>query len=527
VVLAGLALAGACCGAVGDGAQAKKVQGDQQTHMAANGTHLQLIVSQRDQTGGRLLPEQSAFFNIALRNEGSQAVEAYALDGNDATPVFRVYDQSGNVLVRATHRMLLERFAPGLGEPVPQKPVMIHLGPGGERSTFVDLWSYTSPLGKGRYEFGVSERIGPGTDDWLESNRMVFEVVDAVATDAALGYDNIRRNSSLMLWVGQPEGKGEPQLLARLSTLGRQGTAQRSGQSLGPLAAGSLVAIGGKPPEGTPTDEGWFTVASHGSVEVIQHFETNPQWHSGALNLPLANVRPVPGFPDRGYAVALFWGQKPGGATELAGFIVSALEGVKAKWTLPLASAPSLAASLFSKTGPIALLLASNDNDGARLSRLDIDETGKVEAAERTVRSSNHELLAVAADQRPGQPQVFYALEAERKRPDHLTLIRIPLEGEPEARELGAVPGWPVFDGQSVHATRLDFTVGWDGTPRLALLDGRGNYFGGPLNGSPLLQLADTAHGPRVVLPLIASLRGDLSYTGFTGRGYLVYLGGR
>jgi hypothetical protein len=527
MVLAGLALAAASSDVAAAGARPGKLKGDEQSHMAASGTHLRLIVSPRDQTGGRLLPEQSAFFNITLRNEGSEAVRAFALDGNDTSPVFRVYDHNGNVLVEATHSTLIDRFGADMGEPIPQEPILVGLGPGEAATTFVDLWSYTDPLPKGRYEFGAAHRVGAGSGDWIESNRLAFDVVDAVVSEAVLGYENVRRDSSLTVWVAQPEGKDQPQLLARLSAIGNQATAQRSGRALGPVAPGSRVAIGGKPPEGTPTDEGWFAVAGPGSVEVIQHFRTNPQWRSGPFEVPFANPHPVPGFPDRRHAVALFWGERQDGVTYLAGFVVSAREGVKTQWTLPLASPPSLIACLFSETGPIALLLATGGNQGVQLSRIDIDEAGKIVAAERIVRSSPDQLLAVAVDQRPEQPQMFYALEGEARRPDHLTLVRIPLAGEPRTHDFGAVPGWPVSEGRPERATRLDFTVGWDGIARLALLDRRGDYFAGPLDGSPLLQVADAVHGPRVALPLVAALRGDLSYSGFTGEGHLVYLGGR
>jgi hypothetical protein len=108
--------------------------------------------------------------------------------------------------------------------------------------------------------------------------------------------------------------------------------------------------------------------------------------------------------------------------------------------------------------------------------------------------------------------------------------VTIPPRGQPEARELGAVPGWPVIveDGISrpSRAARVFLTTSWQGAPLVAVIDLLGRYYGGALDGSPLRRM-DSDTGPRVVLPHIAAMAQNApTFAGFTGQGALAYLSG-
>ena len=507
--------------------QAKASKGAQQTRMTPNGNHLQLVASLRDDSGGRLLPEQSALFNLRLLNQGSGMAETYGLDQNKDTPVFGVFDGHGQGLRQVTHRNMIGRFVGVKGEPSPEKPVLIQIAPGKSSGTFVDLWSYMDPLPKGSYQFGASHLIQPGSEARLESNRVPFDVVDARVSDAALGYANNRRDSSVVLWVASPEGSGAPQLLGRLSTLNRHSRARVSGRALGPVDPGSLVAIGAKPKEGTPTDEGWFAVTHNDSVAMLQHFETNPQWRSERVPLGIVHARPVPGFPDRGHALFLASGTKPDGGAALAGVSVEAEEGVKTKWVVPLLAEPALSACVFGPSGSVKVAFGVHRADGTRIWSIEVDEAGKVLVAQTPLYSSPRQLLALIADQRPGQTSGFLVLESDAAQLDRLTLTRLPVTGKQESIDLGEIPGWPHANGKPVAAQRLQMETGWDGKPGIALVTADGQYFAGLLDGSPLMQPAPGVKGDSVSTPFVVALRAGVTYSGFTGRGYLVHFGGQ
>jgi len=509
------------------GGQAKAPKGAQQTRMNPNENHLQLAASLRDDSGGRLLPEQSAFFNLRLLNQGSGVAEAYGLDQNKDTPVFGVFDGHGQGLRQVTHRNMIHRFVSVKGEPSPETPVLIQIAAGKSSGTFVDLWSYMDPLPKGSYQFGAFHLIQPGSETRLESNRVPFEVVDAAVSDAALGYVNNRRDHSVVLWVAVPEGSGTPQLLGRLSTLGRHSRAQVSGRALGPVDPGSLVAIGGKPKEGTPTDEGWFAVTHDDSVQMLQHFETNPQWRSERVPLGIGHARPVPGFPDRGHALFLATGTKPDGGAALAGVSVEAEAGVKTKWLTPLLAEPALSACLFGPSSSVKVAFGVFRASGTRIWSVEVDEAGKVLVAQTPLHASPRQLLALIADQRPGQTSAFLALESDPAQPDHLTLTRLPVTGKEEMIKLGAVPGWPHTNGKAASAHRIHMDAGWDGKPRIALVTATGQYFAGLLDGSPLMQPAPGVKGNSILTPFVVAVRGGVMYSGFTDRGYLVHFGGQ
>ena len=58
-------------------------------------------------------------------------------------------------------------------------------------------------------------------------------------------------------------------------------------------------------------------------------------------------------------------------------------------------------------------------------------------------------------------------------------------------------------------------------------LDDRGNYYAGGADGSQVALIAAGDREPRVARPHIAALRGRTTFSGFTDRGSLIFLGGR
>lgn len=321
---------------------------------------LELSLSFKDDNRGRLLPEECAYFNIKLLNTGSAAIEVFDLDANTDTPAYRVYDHAGTEITTVTHQTIIDRFSDGgMGESMPNPVVLINLVPGKSSETSLDLWNYMQPLAKGIYGLSVANRVSPGTAKWLESKQLRFEVIAAQVKDVVFGYEDIHRDSSLLLWVAVPEDGGQPQLLARLSTMGTHQVAQWSGSLLGPVDAGARVAVSGKFSEGNSNAISWFAVVDRGHVQLIQHFRTNPQWRSPNISLPISDARPVPLFPDRvDAAVFLATGSTSHGAV-LAGVMVHPQVDPPQPWSVPLAAVPNDSACAFSKTGPIALLFAT------------------------------------------------------------------------------------------------------------------------------------------------------------------------
>jgi hypothetical protein len=282
--------------------------------------------------------------------------------------------------------------------------------------------------------------------------------------------------------------------------------------------------VGGKPVEPSRNAMGWFAAVHGGKVELIQHFRSTPKWHSPVISLPITGARPVPGFPDRGDAVFLATGATAHGAA-LAG-IATQGQSAPAPWSVPLQSVPHFSACAFHMTGPISLLFASTANSQTRLSRMDVDADGKVVTPERVIRSTPHQILAMTADQRPGNPEEFVVLEADPEHPDHLFVVRIPLAGEPKIFEIPNQPGWPVREGNLAHARTVDLQIAWDGKPIVALTDEIGRYYMGRLDGSRIMHLGGTAESEPMIGVHVSALRRSIGFGAFNQHGNFVYLGG-
>lgn len=472
----------------------------------------------------RLVPEECAYFDVALHNSGASAMKAYDLDNNMDSPVYTLYNSAGGQIQSVTHETMTERMTGGgMGEPMDVPPSLVTVPPGGSKASFLDLWNYMTPPGKGLYGLGARDRTADGA--WIESNRLRFEIVDAQVKDVAFGYEDVMRGSSLLLWVAIPEGGGAPLLLARLSTLDIHRVAQWSGNPLGTVDAAARLAIAGKPIEGTPNDVGWFAVVEHGQAELIHHFRTSPQWRSPKIALPAADFRPVPGFPDREHAVFLATGSGPHGAA-LAGVKTLEDEKMGNAWSVPLEAAPRFAVCAFRKTGPIALLLVSYGNGQTRLSRMDVDEDGKVAAAQHMARTTSNHVLALAVDQRPGQPQAFVAVEQDPNEADRLFVTRVPLQGEVQVREIPHQTGWPVRQGRPAQTHTAELQIAWDGRPILAMSDETGRYYAGSLQEGSLMEVGGAANGAQAIGLHIAALKRQIAFGAFTAAGKLEFLGG-
>jgi hypothetical protein len=487
---------------------------------------LEMTLSFKEKNGARLVPEECAYFNVAMRNDGTREAQFFDLDNNSETPVYSLYDGSGKKIASVSHQTMMNRMSGGgMGEPMPEPPSIRTLAAGKTVETFLDLWNYMAPPPKGVYELGAADRLPSGQPELVESNRLRFEIVDAQVRDVAFGYEDIQRTSSLLLWVAVPEGNGQALLLARLSTLDMHRVAQWSGNPLGSIDVNARLAIAGKPLEGTSSAIGWFAAVEGQHVELIQHFRTNPNWRSGKIALPISDPQPVPGFPDREYAVFLATGTATHGAA-LAGARVHP-EGPKAPpWTVPLDAVPVYSACAFGKAGPIALLFVSTQNGQEHLSRMDVDADGKIDAPQKTVRTSSNLTLAIAVDQRPGNPQQFVVLESDPAHSDRLFLVHVPLSGEPQVRDIPRQAGWPTGPQGPAHARSVSMQIGWDGRPVIALTDDAGrNYAGVPGEGS-LMELGSLSNGSHAIGLHVAALRRSIEFGAFTDRGNLKFLRG-
>lgn len=514
--------AAAVCALAAQKASAPQSKGQ---HMTTTES-LEMTLSLRDKNGARLVPEECAYFNIAMRNGGAREAQFFDLENNSETPVFSLYDRSGKKIVSVTHQTMMNRMSGGgMGEPMPEPPSIRTLGAGKTVETFLDLWNYMAPPPKGVYELGATDRLPSGQPDSVESNRLRFEIVDAQVRDVAFGYEDIQRTSSLLLWVAVPEGNGQPLLLARLSTLDMHRVAQWSGNPLGPIDPNARLAIAGKPIEGTPNAIGWLAAVEGQHVQLIQHFRTNPNWRSGKIALPVSDPHPVPGFPDREYAVFLATGTSPHGAA-LAGAQVHPEGSDAPPWTVPLDAAPTYSACAFGKSGPIALLFVSTQNGQERLSRMDVEADGKVVAPQKTVRTTSNQTLAIAVDQRPGNPQQFVILESDPAHPERLLLVHVPLSGEPRVQEIPHQAGWPAGPQGPAHARSVAMQIAWDGRPVIALTTDSGRNFAGVPGDGSLLEIGSLSNGSRAIALHVAALRRSIEFGAFTDRGKLQFLGG-
>jgi hypothetical protein len=492
--------------------------------------NLRLVVSPQGERQPVFYPEQSVIFDLTLHNDGAAQIETPSLDGNRPTPNYRVFDSSGQMVIDVTAADLFAQFDSEMGEPEPEEFAMEDLAPGATAETWFDLWSFTAPLPKGRYELQARHMIAADSDTFVESNRLAFEIVEADVDQIAAGYENGLHEASVIAWLVKGAAANERELLARLSVEGNHGAAQRSGRWIGKTPQGSRLSVSDKPPGVQGSAYSWLAVSSStaegSAVEMIQLLRATPEWQSEIVRLPVRDLLPTPRFPDRGLPTFLATGVGVSGGAVLTGIEFNPELAEAVPWTAPLSRRATRSACAFTASGPIIVLIASEDEGVTRLSRLRVDSTGELAAGEQEVHTSSNRLLGLAAEMRAAATPGFVALESSRTQPDRLTLVRVPLEGDAEVRELGEVQGWPTSEGRPVTPQQLHLEIGLDGTPFIALLDERGAYFFGSLDGAPLLRAMPKDTG-RFKLPHIAALTEVTAFSAFTERGYLAHPGVR
>jgi len=497
--------------------------------------------------GGALFPEQSAIFDLVLTNTATEAANLPDFDSNRWTPVYRVFNTAGERLLELTISDLYARYGAEMGEPDPEPPHLTYVPAQGTVKSWLDLWSFTQPLPKGDYTLVLHHVLNPDTQEAVDSAPVPFSVVDADVQEAVIAYEDQNLETSVLAWLAAPLEGGDPEILVRLSALNNHRSAHRSGNAFGKTPIGSKLALSAKPPAGTPTDQGWLGVISGANLTLFYMNRAAEVWKSEPVTLPFAHPLPVPGFPDRDHGLFLSTGLLPDGSAALSGYVsratqestptvgvvdpkispppapVSPNAGPAAEpWVLPLNANPTLTACSPTVTGPIPLLLASETATQTTLTRLDALETGTAEGPERTVHSSPNRLLAIIPN-RPTAPPGFLAVLANREKPNVLTVVRIPLAGDPEVTELPPLSGWPTID--DLPLAPLHFQLAY---PSLfAFLDERGNYYAGTLDGSPVALIAPGGLPPRITLPHIAALHQRTTFAGFTDLGSLIFLVGR
>lgn len=478
----------------------------------------------------RFFPEQAAAFDLTLKNQTGAAEALLAIDGNMTTPLVRAFDAKGGLLFEKSGGDMGERIAGGMGPIVPPPPQTITLEPGGSESLWVNLWTYHEPLHLGAYVFEAAHHLKAAGGPLLVSNRIPFEIVPARVLSAALGYESSTRMASTLAWIAAPkDDRGAPRLLVRLSAFGNHSSVQQGATDLGEVPKDARLSVSQIPPDGKANWLGWVAVVTPHGVELVRHNMTQLMARTGPIALPIADAVPIPRFPDRQHAVFLATGQGASGPL-LVGVVAPPSGPPGPVWTVPLGASPQMAVCAFGMSGPISVLVSSDDGQLTRVSRVDVDESGAVVSPEQVVRTTPNRVIALAVDMRPRAAQSFVILESNRTMPDRLALTRLPLVGAPPPIvALAPLGGWPA-EGENaarhaLPAEAIAVEVGLDGLPRAALTDARGRLFGGALDGTPLALLSDGG-GAKALFPHLAAMSASIEIACFTEEGFLFHAGG-
>lgn len=494
-----------------------------------------LLIRPRPAEGLPLLPEQSAEFEVILRNDSVAAQSVLSLSGNQGTPSIRMLDNKGQVLGIYNADGRYERK---LGKPRGPRPADLEeLAPRQDTQIEWNLWGFRDPLPPSEFDVEVQHRLD-ASGNRLTSNRLHFDILPAQIGSLALGYESSGRLVSFLAWIAKPATpKGPPRLLVRMSVASRPQLVQAGATPHFEVSEDARVAVGQIPPDGVVSWLSWVAVVSNQNAEMLRLNNTYPKWRSPKLALPIRDAVPVPRFPDRGHAVPLATGTLEDGRPALAGAVVKEGDAAAAPWRVPLSALPRFSACTFGNSGPIALLFVSTEGGTNVVRRLDVDESGAVVSAEREVRRTPHEVLAAVADLRPGAPPAFLLLEANPQQHDRIAIIRVPLNGPPEDAELKPLNGWPMVadppesQGGSaqrpLRATEVTLEVAMDGTPWLAFINESGAFYGGPLNGTALTKLREADGQSRSTRPQIAALGRATTFSCFTEQGRLFHAGNR
>ncbi len=523
-------------------------------------------------SNSRLLPEQAARFDLIFQNLSSQEAAFASLTGNDSTPSLQLFDGTGTLVSKFNSATIRRRSGGHMHDP-PSPASLVYLQTGVQDGSQINLWNFTAPLPPGRYRLQAAHQIRPGAHSVDAAT--AFEILPASVSSVAMNYGVSDHGSSLLSWLAQPlDKKASPEILVRLSASDNHGAIMNGATAAGQVAVGAHLTSSGLPPFSDIGDHGWLAVSHGTKIELIRHALAQVTWRSGEFDVELANLQPVPRFPDRGHALFLATGTRhgkpllmglrveddparssappaagsklvPGPSAPIGVNLSAPIPGAvpptkpitaapppPAKrelpayhpWTVPLQGEPVRTAVAFHREGPITILLVYNKEGVSTLSRIDIDESGQVLKPETVILAGNKlaEIWAVAIDARKDQPISFLALGGDRKNRNQLALIKMPLEGASTVQDFPSLPGWPskTVNGQSVPLAAVEIVLETapDGRPWLAVIDEDGHLSGGVLDGSPLKLLR--AEG-RCSNAYIAALPGHVTPGCFTEKGEL------
>jgi hypothetical protein len=477
---------------------------------------------------GKLFPEQSADFDLLLRNGSGVAREVASLELNGDRPTVRLLDESGGLLAAVTRTTATSRVAGDMGDPIDAPPETRTIAPGKEQRSGISLWTFLGSPAPGRYALEVCHPLDVEGAIVVTSNRVPFEIVGASVERAAAGYEGAARSASVLAWIASPlEGGRPPELLVRLSGFSEHAVAQQGGISHGAIDPRAFLSVGHHAPDTSSGWLGWVAVTMPGAVDLIRHNMSHPLARTGPLTLPVSEASPVPRFPDRRHAVYLATGLGGDGRPALAGVVAAEDASSHSTWTAPLATPASRAACAFTGKGPISLLLSHDDGKESQLSLISVDESGKVLIPERVVRTTPHRVIALAADIRARLPLGFAVLEQDRSAANRVALVRIAAAGRVSPAEVAPLPGWPFVEEprgarRFLAAAELSFDVALDGSARLALVDEAGGAHAGPAGeGGALAGFGDPGANARSRAPHVVLLGHNPQAACFTGQGAL------
>ncbi len=474
----------------------------------------------------RLLPEQSAEFDLILRNTGSAPVNALPLSGSYDTPRLALFDADGKVIGGYNKGHRYERRGGDLALLEPPEPRLEPMPPGQGDEITVNLWAFRAPLPPGRYSIQAQHQFNlAGT--FASSERLPFEIVPARIGPAASGYDSVGRSASTLAWLASESAHpGPQQLLIRVSAVAGHRALMQGATPHGEFPPGSTMAIA-QPAEGIEENgAGWVAVISGGSATLIHHNLSYPFWRSEAIPLHLENAAPVPRFPDfEDQALFLATGTSPKGPA-LGGIQVEDEKGVIAQWTVPLSGIPSMVACSARVKRPVSLLLITNHEGGSRIAWLAVNMDGRVVTAEKTIRQSPNHVVAVAPSADPRSGNAFFILESAPSAPDRLAVLSVSTGGSVRTAELKLISNWPKnAAGSPVRPREICLEEIRQGVAGIAFTDESHALYGGRLTPNPMLaKLRDDPKSP-CFFPHIAALNAGLTVACFTGEGLLFFAG--
>ncbi|HZS56456.1 MAG TPA: hypothetical protein VFA65_18770 [Bryobacteraceae bacterium] len=481
-----------------------------------------LEISPRGDWKHELFPEQSAEFNLNLRNAGASVASAFALYGSYETPRIVVYDSQGARIGIYTKAQQYERKVGDLARREPPEPQQRPMQPGKGSSISFNIWGYRPPLPPGHYSVQVEHQTGP-SEPFISSDRYSFEIVPAAVKSAALSYDTANRISSVLAWLdAETHGTAASErLLLRVSAVKGHASAMQGATSHGQFPTGSLVSVAQLARGSQEDGLGWAAVLSGKHVTLIRHNLSYPYWKSEA-ELAIDDAVPVSRFPSmEGQALFLATGHGAKGPT-LTGALFEQPKGLLQQWTMPLAESPSLTACLARVKRPAALLLATNRQSDSQVSRIDVTAEGKLSGEEKIVRRSPNIVIAAASAFNAESGDAFFVLEADREQADKMAVVTVPMSGPVRAPKLQPVPGWPREEnGSAIKPLQTQIEQAVDGSIAIVFVDSRGFFYGGKLSPKPFVgKLRANPESP-CTFPHVAALSRNVTPACFTSQGLL------